>query len=382
MVSVAATTTTTIMVVATMSALWLPCKRSPRPATTCELVHRRAALTRVLSALRKVYLGRLVSVISISSIRLAHARTEASGEMHLGAAPTNRAVACAEMFWDFCLVHCDAHSFSSVRILAVAFVTLTLNWSWRTKQTEAETTGNNNVSFDFEALPCAAPTAQQASSSVAMTVATHRPLNDFLALPARHVVRNLRSVLLVVHHQQLQLGHVAHSELQVAARQQMPGLFVGPVTNVRVRLSAVEPHAHARLHAPRFPPAHLRSTAPVSPRRGTSRDQPPGALAPKSQQHYPRRRTMHSEKCCSTRLELSGNTHRHAHELIRLVAPELLGPLLDDLLATGHALRRGHLFAGHPEQRCWPQSSSGAPQTTGRWTHTRGAPVRSRCGTD
>jgi hypothetical protein len=65
---VAATTTTTIMVVVTMSTLWLPCKRSPRPATTCELVHRRAALTRVLSALRKVYLGRLVSVISISSI--------------------------------------------------------------------------------------------------------------------------------------------------------------------------------------------------------------------------------------------------------------------------------------------------------------------------
>ena len=133
-------------------------------AITTRPVHMRAGPSSCCADTRAIRLAQgLLGSTGVCDINFGYPAGHMQGPRHLGDAPWGQLpqplqfCRCVAMFWDFCLVHCDAHSFSSVRILAVAFVTLTLNWSWRTKQTEAETTTNNNVSFDFEALPCAAP---------------------------------------------------------------------------------------------------------------------------------------------------------------------------------------------------------------------------------
>lgn len=73
-------------------------------------------------------------------------------------------------------------------------------------------------------------------------------VHDVHALAGRHVVRNLSTVLAVVHHQQLQIGHVVDDELVEAVWQQVAGDLVGTETNLHVWASATESTAEAAIN--------------------------------------------------------------------------------------------------------------------------------------
>ena len=88
-------------------------------------------------------------------------------------------------------------------------------------------------------------------------VELRRALDDGLPLKRRHVVRDLSAVLPVVHEKELEVLDVAHDELEEAARENVAGLLVAPVADVRLGPDPLELTALAAIDTARVPPRFL-----------------------------------------------------------------------------------------------------------------------------
>ena len=84
-----------------------------------------------------------------------------------------------------------------------------------------------------------------------------RALDNRLAVKGGHIVRNLRAVPTVVHHEQVKVGDVVHDKLEETVGEEVAGLLVGPVADVGVGGQALELPAEAAINTPRLPPRLL-----------------------------------------------------------------------------------------------------------------------------
>ena len=84
-----------------------------------------------------------------------------------------------------------------------------------------------------------------------------RALDNRLAVKGGHVVRNLRAVPTVVHHEQVKVGDVVHDELEETVGEEVAGLLVGPVADGGVGGKALELPAEAAVDTPGLPPRLL-----------------------------------------------------------------------------------------------------------------------------
>ena len=86
-------------------------------------------------------------------------------------------------------------------------------------------------------------------------------LDNLHALAGRHAVSDLSAVLLVVHHQKLQVLHVAHGELVQSAGEHVAGLGVRSVTNVGHQSGTTEAASAASINTLGLSPVLLRGTS-------------------------------------------------------------------------------------------------------------------------
>ena len=82
-------------------------------------------------------------------------------------------------------------------------------------------------------------------------------LDDLSSLLGRDVVGNLSAVRRVVHHQKLQVLHVAHDELVQSVGQHVLGGGVGTVTNVGHQSGTTEATSAAAINTLRLSPVLL-----------------------------------------------------------------------------------------------------------------------------
>ena len=83
-------------------------------------------------------------------------------------------------------------------------------------------------------------------------------LDNLHALAGRHAVSDLSAVLLVVHHQKLQVLHVAHGELVQSAGEHVAGLGVRSVTNVGHQSGTTEAASAASINTLGLSPVLLQ----------------------------------------------------------------------------------------------------------------------------
>lgn len=90
------------------------------------------------------------------------------------------------------------------------------------------------------------------------------PIHDLLPFFNRHTRRDLRTVFPVLHHEHLQLGQIAHSELVESVLQHEPCFLVRPVPDVGHKVRALEFTTHSAVDTLGLPPVGLNTFEPIA----------------------------------------------------------------------------------------------------------------------